>query len=84
MWTADDRDKAVWRERHRREACPSCGTHPDRWDPDKGGDLHVFEARPHHCRGCEVAAQGQDWLEKREKAGELRRGTTMRLTPTRK
>lgn len=80
VWTALDRDLALWWEIHRREACPSCGTRPDEWDPKVGGDLHAYEAQPVHCRGCEVTAQGEDWLERNR--DNLRRGTSMQLRPT--
>lgn len=82
-WDRDDRDKALWWEIHRREACPECGTRPDEWNPEQGGDLHAYESELHHCRGCEVSAQGQDKLERRKKAGEVRRGTTARLAKPR-
>lgn len=74
VWLDADRDKAVWWLIHQRQACPECGTRAEEWSDDP--DAYVPE--PHHCRGCEVAAQGQDWLEKHRKSH--RRGTTMRLT----
>jgi hypothetical protein len=80
QWTADDRDKALWWMLHEREKCPNCGTRPEEWDPAQGGDLHAYAWKPRHCRGCEVSAQGQDWLEKQRKNNSLRRGTTVGLT----
>jgi hypothetical protein len=76
-WDADDRDKALWWLIHQRGTCPTCGTRPEEWDEDQGGDLHAYVAEPHQCRGCEVLAQGEEWFEQNRK--QLRRGTTMRL-----
>jgi hypothetical protein len=73
QWLDADRDKAIWWMIHQRQACPECGTRPDEWADDP--DAYVPE--PHHCRGCEVAAQGEDYLERHRK--KYRRGTTMRL-----
>ncbi|HEX6668260.1 MAG TPA: hypothetical protein VF061_01805 [Gemmatimonadales bacterium] len=74
-WDSDDRDKALWWLLHQRQACPSCGTRPDVFAEDP----HAYVAEPHHCRGCEIQAQGDEWLERHRK--EVRRGTTMRLVP---
>jgi hypothetical protein len=76
-WDLDDRDKALWWLIHKRQACPNCGTRPDEWDEDRGGDMHAYEAQPYHCRGCEVQAQGEEWFEKHRT--QMRRGTSMRL-----
>lgn len=56
VWTPEDRDKAVWYEIHKREACPSCGTRPDEWDPDKGGHDHAYLAQLQQCPGCATKA----------------------------
>ena len=41
--------------------------------------MHAYVAEPYFCRGCQVSAQGEEWLERhREK---VPRGTTMRLVP---
>lgn len=78
-WDVDDRDKAIWWMIHQRQRCSECGTMPDEWNEARGGDLYAYVSQPHHCRGCEVAAQGNEQLERNRKS--YRRGTTMRLVP---
>lgn len=78
-WDRDDRDKALWWLIHQRQACSSCGTRPDAWDEANGGDRNAYVAEPHFCRGCQVAARGDEWLERHRK--QVPRGTTMRLVP---
>jgi hypothetical protein len=72
-WEPADRDKAIWWLLHERQRCSECGTRPDEWKDNK--DAYVAE--PVHCRGCEVSAQGADWLERHKK--QVRRGTRMTL-----
>jgi hypothetical protein len=84
QWTDDDREKALWWLIHDREKCPNCGTRPDEFDPEEGGDPHAYEWHSSHCRGCEIRAQGDDWLARGQKQGELRRGTSIRIRPIRK
>jgi len=60
VWTQQDRDKAIWHARYKAERCPSCGTHPDDWDPDKGGDRHAYVAVQTRCAGCAALEQEQD------------------------
>lgn len=53
-WDSDDRDKAIaW---HLRQAvtCPRCGTRPEEWDPDRGGQRHAYVGEIHRCAGCVV------------------------------
>ena len=76
-WEPDDREKALAWHLHELERCPSCGTRPAEWDPRQGGDLHAYESQPHHCRGCEVKAGGDEEFEKTR--ARHRRGTTMTL-----
>lgn len=77
-WTALDRDKAVWYEIYERERCPSCGTRPDEWDPDKGGHDHAYVGELHKCWGCHETAKIEKSAESKIKqAGP---GTTVRLT----
>lgn len=80
-WDIDDRNKAIWWTIHQRQRCPNCGTRPDEWDEGQGGDLNAYTAEPHACRGCQVMAQGDEWLEHHRK--EVPRGTTIRLVPAR-
>ena len=56
-WSQLDRDKAIWHLMQQREACPSCGTRPDEWDPEKGGHRRAYIARKRRCYGCEAKQQ---------------------------
>jgi hypothetical protein len=80
LWLPADRDKALWWAIHEAERCPSCGFARREFDPAEGGDPHAWEWEGWHCRGCEIRAQGDEWLEKNRK--NLRRGTHIRLRPT--
>lgn len=80
-WDIDDRNKALWWMIHERQRCSNCGTRAEEWDEAQGGDLHAYASQPHHCRGCQVMAQGDEWLDRYRK--EVPRGTTMRLVPQR-
>jgi hypothetical protein len=75
QWLDADRNKATWWMIHQQSTCPECGTRPDEWK----GDPHAYVPEQHHCRGCEVMAQGQADLERMYKGKQVRRGTTMRL-----
>lgn len=74
VWTSEDRDKAVWYEIHKREACPSCGTRPDEWDPAKGGHDHAYTAELHKCWGCVEKAKAEKKI-----TDQLGPGITARL-----
>ena len=78
-WTVDDRQKALWWLIHDAEKCKQCGHRAEEFDPARGGDLHALEWTARHCRGCEILAQGDDWL----RATKTRRGTTIGLQPPR-
>lgn len=58
-WDRDDRDKAIVWAMRRRQACGSCGTRPDEWNPDLGGSNTAYVAEIRSCRGCEVSAGAQ-------------------------
>jgi len=53
-WAPDDRDKALSWHLRQAEICKQCGTHPDDWDPKKGGHRRAFVAEILVCPGCEV------------------------------
>lgn len=53
-WSADDRDKALWRRIRARQTCPTCGTRHAEWDERVGGDRHAYHGEKYRCRGCEV------------------------------
>lgn len=74
-WPKVSRDAAILWQQHRAEVCTGCGTHPDEWNPARGGRPDAFEMGPTHCRGCEVRAQAEEQFERDRK--RYRRGTTM-------
>ncbi|BBG01554.1 MULTISPECIES: hypothetical protein [Pseudonocardia] len=80
-WDPDDRDKAVMHQVRKQERCPSCGTHPDDWDPEVGGSVDAYTAKRVHCRGCQETEKANEALEKARQAKENRprRGTSIRL-----
>jgi hypothetical protein len=77
VWQPDDREKALWWEIHERQRCPHCGTRPDEWNEEAGGDRHAYHVDVHHCRGCEVTAGGTEAFERDR--GAYRRGSYPRL-----
>lgn len=78
-WAAADRDKAIWWQVRKAATCQQCGTRPEEWDEDNGGDLHAYVGSVGHCRGCEVRAQHQEQFDKAPK-GAYRRGSYVTLT----
>lgn len=58
-WGRADRDKAIWWHVRQRGTCQSCGTRPEEWDDEQGGDLNAYHGTVGHCRGCEVQARTQ-------------------------
>lgn len=49
--------------------CQACGTHPDDWDPAKGGDPNAWIAGEHHCKGCQRLEVAREQHEKRVQRG---------------
>jgi hypothetical protein len=80
VWTEQDRDKAIWHARYRAERCSSCGTHPDEWDPAKGGDRQAYGAVESRCAGCAALEHQQAALESRPKEDRVR-GVRIVLRP---
>lgn len=37
-----------------KQTCRSCGTRPDEWNPERGGDRNAYAVALGRCRGCEV------------------------------
>lgn len=66
-WDDDDRDKAIWHLRRKKEACGECGTRPDEWNEAKGGHRHAYVAEIRNCRGCEVRKAGEAALDSARK-----------------
>lgn len=63
VWTADDRDKALWWLIRDRERCPQCGTRADEWDPEQGGHDHAYRHELRKCWGCDEKAKGEKAIE---------------------
>jgi hypothetical protein len=73
-WADSDQDAALQWQVHESRRCPSCGTHPDVWDPAEGGDRFALTAEPFVCRGCErlEQLQGSDAIPQDVKGMHLR------------
>lgn len=80
-WDEDDRHKAVMHEMRRSERCPGCGTHPDEWDPRRGGDPRGWRSEVVTCDPCAVKAAGEKELDRKRETGEFHvpAGTRVRL-----
>ena len=76
IWTAADRDKAIWDQLRRAQMCQQCGTHPDDWDPDKGGSRDAYTAIVRRCPGCAATEQKRAELDSDPDKG---RGETVGL-----
>lgn len=63
VWTQQDRDKAIWHAQYKAQTCQGCGTHPDDWNPAKGGDRLAYAAVQSRCAGCAVLEQQQEAYE---------------------
>lgn len=80
MWTDEDRDKAIWHAKYKAERCSGCGTHPDEWNPNKGGDRQAYGAVEERCAGCAALEQHQEALSSRAKEDRVR-GVRVVLRP---
>lgn len=63
------RDASLLWQQDRDETCTGCGTHPDDWDPKRGGHLRAFVATVIDCHGCAAIAARQKRLEKEVETG---------------
>jgi hypothetical protein len=78
-WTPDDRDKALAWQEMQRQTCTSCGTRPEEWDPEDGGDRAAYLYEVVVCPGCEQAERteavmhGDHWKSQRGKKVRGRR-----------
>lgn len=79
-WDPVDRDKAIWWQIRQSETCRSCGTRPEEWDPNRGGDYNAYEPDVATCRGCELKAPMQDQIDKGV-GTRYRRGSYVVLRP---
>lgn len=78
IFTAEDREKAIWWSIHERQRCQECGTRPDEWDPEQGGNDHAYHHELRKCWGCVEKAKGQKKITDKMGAGVtavLARGT---------
>ncbi|HET7386845.1 MAG TPA: hypothetical protein VFJ19_09320 [Nocardioidaceae bacterium] len=54
VWTDLDRDKALaWAALDRR-TCRECGTRPEEWNPEQGGQVRPVDYAVVICPGCEA------------------------------
>lgn len=68
-WPKTTRDKHLaWFLRH-RVTCPSCGTRPEEWDPNRGGSRDAYRADFHECPGCVERQRAEDSPELKEQRG---------------
>jgi hypothetical protein len=51
-WDDGDQEAALVWQGHEARRCPSCGTHPDDWDPARGGRRDAYAAEVVVCPGC--------------------------------
>lgn len=51
-WDELDQDAALVWQAHEARRCPSCGTHPDDWNPEAGGRRDAYTAEAVVCPGC--------------------------------
>ncbi|MFJ7297545.1 hypothetical protein [Streptomyces collinus] len=77
-WTDLDRRKALAYADHQRQACPACGTRPDEWDEQAGGDEDAYRATTHRCIGCQLIADKQKTVPE----GDEGHGVKVALIPT--
>lgn len=68
-WDESDRDKAIWWSLRRRQACPSCGTRPEEWNPDRGGHRQAYLGHVEVCPGCVVMERTGEALEMKQGRG---------------
>lgn len=78
-WPEDDQNAALMWQAYEARRCGSCGTHPDVWDPEAGGDPMALAPEPYHCRGCERLEQLRD----SDAVDPHAKGIHLRLVPRR-
>lgn len=60
-WPESDQQAALAWQAHESRRCHGCGTHPDDWDPDLGGDPRAYGTQARICQGCvELQRRHQD------------------------
>jgi hypothetical protein len=48
----------LWQQ-NENDRCSACGTHPDDWDPKRGGHPHAYVAAIVDCPGCAATEGGK-------------------------
>ncbi|MFL6141571.1 MAG: hypothetical protein ACJ72N_06850 [Labedaea sp.] len=51
-WRESDQQAALAWQAYESRRCAGCGSHPDDWDPDLGGDPRAWRAETRICQGC--------------------------------
>lgn len=51
-WRPSDQQKALAWQAFESRRCHGCGTHPDEWNPDLGGDRNAYGTDARICQGC--------------------------------
>lgn len=69
-WDQLDQQKALEWQRRQAEICSGCGMHPDRTDPDRGGDPGSLELGSRLCPACEIAERQREHFQKNREPGE--------------
>lgn len=77
-WSEADQDAALSWQGYESRRCGECGTHPDDWHPDHGGDRNAYHSEHYTCPGC-VALQRH--REHPDIADGKTRGLHLRLAP---
>lgn len=75
-WGKDDRDKAIWFEIRKRQACSGCGTRAEEWDEELGGRRDAYRADWVRCPGCAMREARED---SEKPGGAKSRGYTVQL-----
>lgn len=78
-WSEDDQQKALWWMARDRQRCTGCGTHPDDWNEDVGGDRFAFVAEERTCPGCRERGPAEEALAKERQQGAAKHGTRVVL-----
>lgn len=68
-WDDDDRGKAIAWHLRQAQACSRCGTRPEEWDEDRGGDSHAYIGEVHRCHGCVVKDRTEESPEMKNGRG---------------
>ncbi|MGP3737907.1 hypothetical protein ACTWJ9_33530 (plasmid) [Streptomyces sp. GDS52] len=77
-WTDLDRRKALAYAHYLKQVCPQCGTRPEEWDENAGGDEDAYRATTHRCTGCQLIADKQKTVPD----GDEGHGVQVALIPT--